>query len=206
MVTNKRQPGEPGASLLVEQWAEQTFAILQLKACVRDQAISDRQNPNWWRWRILRLRRKSGQKDNGGPVESSCHKLSQNIWLVWAKPSYREEKIGWMLNIHPVKMELLDCKILRKAGSRDVNKRNYSALNKPPGIRDSEQGAVSVGSPSQAAAEGALLQWRDLNFLQLDEEGSHSDHSPHSAQVPPAEKKKKEQTFTISGHSPSIPG
>ena len=154
----------------------------------------------------MRLRRKSGQKDNGGPVESSCHKLSQNIWLVWAKPSYREEKIGWMLNIHPVKMELLDCKILRKAGSRDVNKRNYSALNKPPGIRDSEQGAVSVGSPSQAAAEGALLQWRDLNFLQLYEEGSHSDHSPHSAQVPPAEKKKKEQTFTISGHSPSTPG
>jgi len=53
-----------------------------------------------------------------------------------------------------------------------------------PILGDSEQGAVSVGSPSQAAAEGALMQWRDLNFLQLDEEGSHSDHSPHSAQVP----------------------
>lgn len=53
-----------------------------------------------------------------------------------------------------------------------------------PILGDSEQGAVSVGSPSQAAAEGALLQLRDLNFLQLDEEGSHSDHFPHSAQVP----------------------
>ena len=43
-------------------------------------------------------------------------------------------------------------------------------------------GAVSVGSPSQEEAEGALAQWRDLNFLQLDEDGSHSDHSLHSAQ------------------------
>ena len=66
--------------------------------------------------------------------------------------------------------------------SRDVHKRNYSTLRKPPG--DSEQGAV--GSPSQAAAEGALLQLRDLNFLPLDEEGSHSDHWPHSAQTPAA--------------------
>ena len=58
-----------------------------------------------------------------------------------------------------------------------------------------EQGATSVGSPSQASAEGALLQLRNLNFLQLNEVGSHPDHSPHSAQVPaaPAEKKMKEQ-------------
>ena len=44
--------------------------------------------------------------------------------------------------------------------------------------------AVSIGSPSQAAAEGALAQWRSLNFLQLDEEGSHVDHCPHSAHAP----------------------
>ena len=47
-----------------------------------------------------------------------------------------------------------------------------------------EQDSVSVGSPTQAAAEGALLQLRNLNLLQLDEDGSHSDHSPHSAQAP----------------------
>ena len=51
-------------------------------------------------------------------------------------------------------------------------------------------GAVSVGSPSQAAAEGALLQLRDLNLLPPDQDGSHSDHLPHSDQVPtPAEMK-----------------
>ena len=45
-------------------------------------------------------------------------------------------------------------------------------------------GAVSIGSPSQAAAEGALAQWRSLNFMKLDEEGSHVDHCPHSAHAP----------------------
>ena len=44
--------------------------------------------------------------------------------------------------------------------------------------------AVSIGSPSQSAAEGALAQWRSLNFLQLDEEGSNVDHCPHSAHAP----------------------
>ena len=44
--------------------------------------------------------------------------------------------------------------------------------------------AISIGSPSQAAAEGALAQCRYLNFLQLDEEGSHVDHCPHSAHAP----------------------
>ena len=53
-----------------------------------------------------------------------------------------------------------------------------------------EHGAVSVGSPSQAAADGALLQLRDLNLLPPDHDGSHSDHLPHSDQVPtPAEMK-----------------
>ena len=63
----------------------------------------------------------------------------------------------------------------------------------------SEHGAVSVGSPSQAAAEGALLQLRNLNFLPLDEEGLHSDHSPHSAQVPaaPVEKMLKEEIYNL---------
>ena len=67
-------------------------------------------------------------------------------------------------------------------------------MNKPP-----EQGAVSFGSPSQASAEGALAQWRDLNFLQLDEDGSHSDHSPHSAQSP-ATTNKKDQTISDALH------
>ena len=49
-----------------------------------------------------------------------------------------------------------------------------------------EQGAVSVGSPWQAAAEGALLQLRNLDFLAQEQEGSHSDHWPHSAQTPGA--------------------
>ena len=53
-----------------------------------------------------------------------------------------------------------------------------------------EHGAVSVGSPSQAAEDGALLQLRDLNLLPPDQDGSHSDHLPHSDQVPtPAEMK-----------------
>ena len=64
----------------------------------------------------------------------------------------------------------------------------------------SEQGAVSVGSPSQAAAEGALLQLRNLNFLQLDEVGSHSDHSPHSAQSPETAN-KKDQTISDALHT-----
>ena len=41
-----------------------------------------------------------------------------------------------------------------------------------------------MGSPLQAAAEGALLQLRNLNFLPQEQVGSHSDHSPHSAQTP----------------------
>ena len=51
-------------------------------------------------------------------------------------------------------------------------------------IQPPEQGAVSFGSPSQASAEGALLQLRDLNFLPLDKVELQSDHSPHSAQSP----------------------
>ena len=46
------------------------------------------------------------------------------------------------------------------------------------------RGAVSVGSPLHEEVEGALVQWRDLNFLPLEEEGSHLDHWPHSAQTP----------------------
>ena len=60
----------------------------------------------------------------------------------------------------------------------------------------SEHGTISVGLPSQEAAEAALLQLRNLNFLPVDEVGSHPDHSPHSAQVP-AEKKMKDKKFTI---------
>ena len=68
-----------------------------------------------------------------------------------------------------------------------------SVLFHPPGLvalwqmgceEDSdEHGAVSVGSPSQVAAEGAL-QLRNLDFLAQEQEGSHSDHWPHSAQTP----------------------
>ena len=46
-----------------------------------------------------------------------------------------------------------------------------------------EQDSVSVGSPTQSAAEGALLQLRNLNLL-------HSDHSPHSAQAPETANRK----------------
>ena len=49
-----------------------------------------------------------------------------------------------------------------------------------------EHGAVSIGSPLQAAAEGALAQWRNLDFLAQEQEGSHSDHWPQSAQTPAA--------------------
>ena len=48
------------------------------------------------------------------------------------------------------------------------------------------------------------MQWRNLNFLPLDEVGSHSDHSPHSAQVTvaPAEKKKKEEIYNFLPNEP----
>ena len=45
-----------------------------------------------------------------------------------------------------------------------------------------------------------MAQWRDLNFLQLDEDGSHSDHSPHSVQ-PPATLNKKDQTILDPLHT-----
>ena len=61
-------------------------------------------------------------------------------------------------------------------------------------------GAVSVGSPSQAAAEGALLQLRDLNLLPPDQDGSHSDHFPHSDHVPtPAEMKNGRSAWYFMG-------
>ena len=78
--------------------------------------------------------------------------------------------------------------------------KNYSSLNEQPGLGDSEQGAVSVGSPSQASTEGALMQWRNLNFLPLDEVGSHSDHLPHSAQSPETAN-KKDQTISDALHT-----
>ena len=56
-------------------------------------------------------------------------------------------------------------------------------LSKKSTEGEPKHGAVSVGSPSQAAAEGALLQLRNLNFLPLNQVGSHSDHLPHSAHV-----------------------
>ena len=43
-----------------------------------------------------------------------------------------------------------------------------------------KHGAVSVGSPSHSEAERAR-QWRALNFLQREHDGSHSVHSPHSS-------------------------
>ena len=55
-----------------------------------------------------------------------------------------------------------------------------------------EHGAFSVGSPSQAAEDGALLQLRNLNLLPPDQDGSHSDHSPHSAQTPETANNKLE--------------
>ena len=69
----------------------------------------------------------------------------------------------------------------------------HPLCKKPP-----EQGTVSVELPSQASAEAAL-QLRNLNFLLLDEVVSHSDHSPHSAQVPTetAEKKIKEHIYNF---------
>ena len=98
--------------------------------------------------RILWLRQKSGQEDNGGLADS----FLSNVF-------------GGESMEHP------RCK-------------------KPP-----EQGAVSVELPSQEEAKEALGQWRDLNFLPLVQVGSHSDQSPHSAQVlaAPAEKKKKKE-------------
>ena len=63
-------------------------------------------------------------------------------------------------------------------------------------------GAVSVGLPSQASSERAL-QWRNLNFWQLDEDGSHSDHSPHSDQAPAAATQGI-SSLTFSKSSPTL--
>ena len=30
----------------------------------------------------------------GGSADSGCHKLSENIWLVWSKRSYSGDKVG----------------------------------------------------------------------------------------------------------------
>ena len=30
----------------------------------------------------------------GGLVDSGCHKLSENVWLVWSKRSYSGQKVG----------------------------------------------------------------------------------------------------------------
>ena len=51
-----------------------------------------------------------------------------------------------------------------------------------------KHGAVSVGSPSHSEAERAR-QWRALNFLQREHDGSHSVHSPHSSHWAGAEVK-----------------
>ena len=47
---------------------------------------------------------------------------------------------------------------------------------------------VSMGSPPQAAADGAFLQWRSRYFMSQDADRSHSDHSPHSVQLPVTER------------------
>ena len=70
-------------------------------------------------------------------------------------------------------------------------------------VDSDEQGAVSVGFPSQASDERALLQLRNLNFLQLDEDGSHSDHSPHSDQAPAAATQGI-SSLTFSKSSPTL--
>ena len=101
---------------------------------------------------------------------------------------YRLERL-WRLSVTHLLTHLLT----------DSASKNYSALNKQPGLGDSEQGAFSFGSPSQASAEGALLQLRDLNFLPLDKVESQSDHSPHSAQSP-ATTNKKDQTISDALH------
>ena len=56
------------------------------------------------------------------------------------------------------------------------------------GTFSNKHGAVSVGSPSHSEAERAR-QWRDLNFLQREHDGSHSVHSPHSSHWAGAEVK-----------------
>ena len=62
--------------------------------------------------------------------------------------------------------------------------------------------AVSMGSPSQAAANGAFLQWRSLYLLPLPQEadGSHSDHSPQSDQASEPGKRT-----TIMNNKPFLP-
>ena len=46
-----------------------------------------------------------------------------------------------------------------------------------------EHGAVSVGLPSQGSVEGQL---RNRNFFPQEQDGSHSDHSPHSDHAAPS--------------------
>ena len=35
-----------------------------------------------------------GGSSDWGPVDSGCHKLSENIWFVWSKRSYSGQKVG----------------------------------------------------------------------------------------------------------------
>ena len=46
-----------------------------------------------------------------------------------------------------------------------------------------EHGAVSVGLPSQGSVEGQL---RNRNLFPQEEDGSHSDHPPHSDHAAPS--------------------
>ena len=43
-----------------------------------------------WVWLV----RKCNGRVVGGSVDSGCHKLSENIWFVWSKRSYSEDKVG----------------------------------------------------------------------------------------------------------------
>ena len=56
---------------------------------------------------------------------------------------------------------------------------------------------VSMGSPRQAAADGAFLQWRSRNFMSQDADRSHSDHSPHSDQASKPAKEAMETKLPI---------
>ena len=99
MVTNDTQPGEPRASLPVEQWAEQTFAIFWDKICLLNVQQCD-QTHNTYITSVSAIFLKKIRAYN---VKSSSSLLSENIqWrafkTMWSREAYLRSRFKKFLN------------------------------------------------------------------------------------------------------------
>ena len=107
--TTNKQPREPRASLLVEHWAKQTFAIFDIWKHIEEKYLTF---GNILRGNICKIR-----TIGGGSSEMCCSPWRRQRWWFLScffnkKSSFRSLSINlWLVNMDNTSLELLFCSI-----------------------------------------------------------------------------------------------